>query len=94
MMADIDHLLLILMITVLTDTLIHRFHGYARFTWNFITMALFTWVLLFAVYGLTGLWFTYGVFAVFNILTANRSLRWDSSIYENYLGTVYKKLDE
>ena len=92
-MADIDHLLLILTITVLTDTLIHRFHGYARFTWNFLSMTLFTWVMLFALYTLTGIWITYGVFAVFNIFTADASLRRDSSCYENYLGTIYRKLD-
>lgn len=93
-MEDLDHLLLILTITVLTDTLIHRFHGYARFTWNFLSMTLFTWVMLFSLYALTGLWFTYGIFAVFNIFTADASLRRDSSIYEAYVGTVYKRLDD
>ena len=93
-MENLDHLLLILAVTVLTDTLIHRFHGYARFTWNFVTTTLFTWVFLLAVYGLTGLWFTYTASVVFNIYTARISLKWDASIYEAYLGTVYRRLDE
>lgn len=91
-MSDIDHLILIIIITVSVDTLIHRFHGYARLSWNFITMTLFTCVMVSVIYTAIGIIPTYAILAIFNIYTADASLRKDSSIYEKYIGTIYKKL--
>jgi len=90
----LNHILLMLSMTMLVDTCILRYHGYARFTWNFVGTACFTMVVSTFITSILPIWAAYAVTLMYNASAGYYSLRRDDSMYRVYRDTVYYKIDE
>lgn len=90
----IDHILFISAVTIAADSLTHWLNGYARLAWNLIATICFTVFMVWVVCMVTGPTFAYAIFALLNSFAMDRNLRSSSVSYEDFVGTVYRRLDK